>query len=320
MEKLLQKIYEIGIVPVIKIDSAEDAAPLAKALCNGGLPCAEVTFRTEACVEAIKEMKKNCPEILLGAGTVSTIEQVVEAVEAGAEFIVTPGFNPEVIEYCVKNNILVLPGCSSASDMERALKYNLEVVKVFPAESIGGIKLIKSLAAPYSKMKFMPTGGINKDNLREYLSFDKIVACGGTWMVPNELVKNKDFIGIEKLVKNAVEEMLDFELAHIGLNTETDEEALKVVNPFEKLFGFKKAENPNSIFAGKYIEAMRSPYLGEKGHIGIFTKDIERAVAYLKRMGISFNEESKKYNPQGKLGAIYLEDEIGKFAVHLVQK
>lgn len=320
MKEILKKIYDMGIVPVIKIDNIEDALPLANALCNGGLPCAEITFRTEECVEAIKIIKEQFPQMLLGAGTVSTVKQVCDAINVGAEFIVTPGFNLDVVEYCVKNNILILPGCSSASDIEKILKYNLEVVKIFPAESIGGLKLIKSLSAPYNKIKFMPTGGINKDNLREYLDFDKIIACGGTWMVPDELVKNKNFSEIERLVKAAIEEMLEFELAHIGLNTQNDDEALKVVNIFEKIFGFKKAENPNSIFAGRFIEAMRNPYLGEKGHIGIFTKDIERAIAYLKRLGILFNEESKKYNAEGKIGAIYLKDEIGKFAVHLVQK
>lgn len=320
MNKILEKIYKIGIVPVVKIENVEDSVPLAKALCEGGIPCAEVTFRTDACGEAIKRMKKAYPNMLIGAGTVLTKKQVDEAIQSGAEFIVSPGLNPEIVEYCISKNILITPGCSNPSDVEQAIKYNLDVVKFFPAESSGGIKMIKAMSAPYKNIKFMPTGGINEQNLREYLDNEKVIACGGTWMIPDELIIKKDFDGIRKLVMKAVEKMLGFELAHIGLNMKNSEEANDAVDKFEKIFGFKKAENPNSIFAGKYIEAMRNPYLGKNGHIAIFSNYIERAVDYLERNGIALNKESAKYSPEGKLGAIYLKDEIANFAVHLVQK
>lgn len=320
MENILKKISEIGIVPVVTIENIEDTLPIAKALYDGGIPCAEVTFRNENCLEAIKIIKETYKDMLLGAGTVSDIAQVENALSAGAEFIVTPGFNEEVVSYCVNNNILIIPGCSNPSDLEKAQQYGLNIVKIFPAESIGGIKLIKSLSAPYNKMKFMPTGGINEENLREYLKFDKIIACGGSWMVPKDIIKTKDFKQIERLVKKAINKMLNFELAHIGINSKDSEDAESIVTLFEEIFGFEKAANPNSIFAGSYIEAMRNPYLGTNGHIGIFTSDIVRAVAYLKRLGVTFNEESAKYDATGRLGAIYLQKEIGKFAVHLVQK
>ena len=196
---LFDKIKKIGIVPVVKLEDAQDAKPLAKALCDGGLPCAEVTFRTEQAADAIKNMKEAYPEMLVGAGTVLTTSQVNEAVNAGAEFIVSPGLNPEVVEYCIEKNIPILPGCANPSDVEQAIKYGLKVVKFFPAEAAGGIKTIKAMAAPYVGLKFMPTSGINAGNLTEYLSCDKILCCGGSWMVKGDLVKAGDFGNIREL-------------------------------------------------------------------------------------------------------------------------
>ena len=205
MNEVLEKIQKIGIVPVVVLDDAKDAAPLAKALCEGGLPCAEVTFRTAAAEEAIRIMAKEFPEMLVGAGTVLTTEQVDRAVNAGAKFIVSPGLNPKVVKYCVDKGIPVTPGCSNPSDVEVAIELGLEVVKFFPAEAAGGLNMIKSMAAPYTKMKFMPTGGINPQNVREYLAYDRIAACGGSWMVKNTMIENNEFDRIEELVKEAVE-------------------------------------------------------------------------------------------------------------------
>ena len=205
IEELLKQIECMGILPVIKLNDAKDAVPLAKALCEGGLPCAEVTFRTDAAKESIAVMTKAYPEMLVGAGTVLNTEQVDEAVEAGAKFIVSPGLNPDTVEYCVKKGIPILPGCSSPSDIEQAIKYGLDVVKFFPAEPAGGLKYIRAIAAPYTMMKFMPTGGINPQNVREYLAYDRIAACGGSWMVKNTMIENNEFDRIEELVKEAVE-------------------------------------------------------------------------------------------------------------------
>ena len=202
-EELLKQIECMGILPVIKLNDAKDAVPLAKALCEGGLPCAEVTFRTDAAKESIAVMTKAYPEMLVGAGTVLNTEQVDEAVEAGAKFIVSPGLNPDTVEYCVKKGIPILPGCSSPSDIEQAIKYGLDVVKFFPAEAAGGLKAIKAMAAPYTGIKFMPTGGINAKNLEDYLSFDKIICCGGSWMVKGDLVKAGAFDKIKELTAEA---------------------------------------------------------------------------------------------------------------------
>ena len=204
MVKVLEEIQNLGIVPVVVLDDAKDAQPLAKALCEGGLPCAEVTFRTEAAEESIKIMSKKFPDMLIGAGTVLTTEQVDRAVEAGAKFIVSPGLNPKVVKYCVDKGIPITPGCMTASDIERALEFGLEVVKFFPAEPAGGLNMIKALAAPYVGVKFMPTGGINAVNVKDYLKFNRILACGGSWMVKGDLIKTGDFAKITELTREAV--------------------------------------------------------------------------------------------------------------------
>ena len=203
MNKVLEEISKIGIVPVIALDHVEDAAPLAKALCDGGLPCAEVTFRTDAAEESIRLMSEAYPEMLVGAGTVLTIDQVNRAVKAGAKFIVSPGFDPEIVDYCLENNIPVLPGCITPSEVAQAVKRGLKVVKFFPAEQAGGIAMIKAMAAPYTMVKFMPTGGINTKNLADYLSCDKILCCGGSWMVKGNLLKEGKFDEVCKLTKEA---------------------------------------------------------------------------------------------------------------------
>jgi len=205
MNQILEEIQKIGIVPVVVLDDAKNAEPLARALCNGGLPCAEVTFRTDAAEESIRVMSEKFPEMLVGAGTVLTIEQVDRAVAAGAKFIVSPGLNPRIVKYCVERGILITPGCANPSDVEQALENGLEVVKFFPAEPLGGLKLIKAMAAPYVNVKFMPTGGINAENVKEYLAYDRILACGGSWMVKSDLIKAGNFAKIEELAKQAVE-------------------------------------------------------------------------------------------------------------------
>ena len=204
MNTILKEMSNIGIIPVVALDKVEDAQPLAKALIEGGIPCAEVTFRTEAAEESIKIMSEKYPQMLVGAGTVLTIEQVDKAVKAGAKFIVSPGLNPKIVKYCIDNNILVIPGCTNPSDVEVAIELGLDTVKFFPAEPAGGLPMIKAMSAPYTKMKFMPTGGINEKNLNKYLDFDKIIACGGSWMVKADLIKAHDFDKIELLTKEAV--------------------------------------------------------------------------------------------------------------------
>lgn len=205
MKELLERIGEIGIVPVVVLNDVKDAEPLAQALCDGGLPCAEVTFRTDAAEESIRRMTESFPDMLVGAGTVLTIDQVDRAVAAGAKFIVSPGLNPKIVKYCNEKGVLIIPGCANPSDVEQAIENGLSVVKFFPAEQAGGLNYIKAIAAPYTGLKFMPTGGINPKNVRSYLAYDKILACGGSWMVKGDLVQAGEFDKVRELVKEAVE-------------------------------------------------------------------------------------------------------------------
>lgn len=205
MNITLKKLEQFGIVPVVVLEDTKDAAPLAKALCDGGLACAEVTFRTDAAEESIRIMTKEFPEMVVGAGTVLTTEQVDRAVNAGAQFIASPGFNPAVVKYCIEKNIPVTPGVVTPSEMEKAIEMGLEVVKFFPAEPSGGLEMIKAVAAPYTMLKFMPTGGINPKNIVPYLQYEKILACGGSWMVKGNLISEGAFDKITDLTKEAVE-------------------------------------------------------------------------------------------------------------------
>ncbi len=201
---IAETIQNMGVVPVVVLEDTKDAAPLAKALTEGGLPCAEVTFRTAAAEESIRIMAEQFPQMLVGAGTVLTIDQVDRAVAAGAKFIVSPGFDPEIVDYCLEKKIPVFPGCITPTEVAQAVKRGLEVIKFFPAEQFGGVATIKALAAPYTGVKFMPTGGVNAKNLESYLSFPRIIACGGSWMVSGALVKEGKFDEIKALTQEAV--------------------------------------------------------------------------------------------------------------------
>lgn len=204
MNDVLKKISEVGILPVVVLDDAKDAKDLAKALIEGGLPCAEVTFRTAAAEKSIRVISEAYPEMLVGAGTVLSVDQVKKAVAAGAKFIVSPGFDEEVVKYCLDNNIPVTPGVCTPSDVQNGYKMGLDVLKFFPAEPSGGLSMIKAIAAPYTMMKFIPTGGINENNMEDYLKYDRILAIGGSWMVKSSLVKSGEFEKIKEMSKTAV--------------------------------------------------------------------------------------------------------------------
>lgn len=203
MKTLEERFYDYAVVPVVVLNNADDAIPLADALIKGGLPCAEVTFRTDAAEESIRRICESFPDMLVGAGTVLTTEQVERAHKAGAKFIVSPGFDPEIIDCCISIGLPVLPGCITPSEIAQAVKRGLKVVKFFPAEQSGGVAMIKAMAAPYSMVKFMPTGGISTKNLADYLSCDKILCCGGSWMVKEDLIKSGSFDKITDMTREA---------------------------------------------------------------------------------------------------------------------
>lgn len=204
MENLIKKISDTGVIPVVKIDDAKDALPLAEALKNGGLPCAEITFRTDAAEEAIRLISGKYPDFFIGAGTVLTPQQADKAMAAGASFIVSPGLNPKVVKHCNEKGYPIIPGVCTPTEVEAAMDLGLTYLKFFPAEAAGGVKMIKAMAAPYTKVKFMPTGGIGTGNLADYLNCKAVYACGGSWMVPSDKIADGKFDEIEKLTKEAV--------------------------------------------------------------------------------------------------------------------
>lgn len=205
MEQLIKTITETGIVPVIKIDNADDAINLAKALREGGINCAEITFRTDAAEESISRIAKEFPDMLIAAGTVLTPGQADAAMNAGAKFIVSPGLNPEVVRHCQKKGYPVIPGVCTPTEVEAALSLGLKYLKFFPAEAAGGVNMIKSMSAPYTMVRFMPTGGVNIKNVADYLNCKAVYACGGSWMVPADKLAAGDFDTIKNLTAEAVE-------------------------------------------------------------------------------------------------------------------
>ncbi|MBQ9862023.1 MAG: bifunctional 4-hydroxy-2-oxoglutarate aldolase/2-dehydro-3-deoxy-phosphogluconate aldolase [Clostridia bacterium] len=205
MKQLIEQIQNTAVIPVIKIDNVEDALPLAEALKKGGLCAAEITFRTDAAEESIRRIAEAYPDFLIAAGTVLTPEQADKAMAAGASFIVSPGTNPEVVKHCNDKGYPVIPGVCTPSEVEMAMSLGLTYLKFFPAEAAGGVKMIKAMAAPYTKVKFMPTGGIGVKNLAEYLTCKAVFACGGSWMVPSDKIADGKFDEIEALTREAVE-------------------------------------------------------------------------------------------------------------------
>ena len=320
MDEILKTIEGYGIVPVVKIEKAADAPSLGKALLAGGLPLAEITFRTAAAEDAIRTLAEGMPEMVVGAGTVLSTEQAKKAIGAGAKFIVSPGFNPKVVSFCRERGVPVIPGVNSPTQIEAAMECGLGIVKFFPAEESGGRAFLTAVSAPYEGIKFIPTGGVNATNLVSYLSLKNVAACGGSWMVKGDLISAGKFEEITRLTAEAVRVLLGFTLAHMGINEEKAEDASKSVDLFSRLFRFPVAEGQSSYFLGqKEFEIMKSPGRGKKGHIALGVNDVERALFYLGRQGIGPVAGTEKVK-DGKLTIAYLDREISGFAIHLVKK
>ena len=319
MNPILEQISNIGIVPVIAIDDAKKAVPLARALVAGGLPVAEVTFRTAAAEEAMRSITREVPEMLVGAGTVLNREQVDRALDAGAKFIVSPGFNPDTVRYVLSKGALMVPGTATPGEMEQAMSLGLDVVKFFPAEQNGGVAKLKAIAGPYTTLKWMPTGGVNAKNLMDYLSFDQIVACGGTWMVKKDLIAAENWDEITRMTREAVRTMLGFSLHHVGVNCGSEEEADRLARTLCAFFGFTYQMGSSSVQALPAVECTKTPGPGAHGHIAIGTNSVDRAVYHLGLQGIRCREETRKTDAKGKTKSIYVDGAFGGFAIHLVQ-
>lgn len=318
MQDLYERIQNAGIVPVVKIESATDAASLGKALVAGGIPVAEVTFRTKAAPEAILAMTREVPELLVGAGTVSSVEQAAAAIDAGAAFAVTPGFNEAVVEYCLNHNLPVLPGVSGTEGIERGIALGLSVLKFFPAEPSGGVSMLDALAGPYPSLRFIPTGGIDTTNIGTYAQRPQVLAVGGSWMVKTEMIASHDWAAIEHLCRAAVSALHGFSFAHVGMNGSSEEEARRIATAFSGIFGFSAKAGQSSIFTGEQIEITKSVFPGTRGHIAIRCNDVERAIARFSGQGIASLPETAKME-KGRIKAIYLDLELGGFAIHLLR-
>ena len=313
-------IEESGILPVINITEVELAKPLVTVLIEEGIHTIEVTLRSDCSLEAIAEIKKYFPDMVVGAGTVLDIEMIDKALAAGADYIVTPGFDVEMVEYCLKKGVEIFPGCSTATEMQKAYKMGLRILKFFPSELSGGVEAIKLLSGPFKGVKFVPTGGINYTNLDKYLSCEKVVACGGSYMATAEQLKNRDFEGIRLSCRKAMDISLGFELAHVGINHNNEDEANATAKELGSLFRMPVKMGNSSTFAGDAVECMKMNFYGKKGHIGFKTSSSLRALAWLRRQGYEVIEESIKMKPNGNVLAAYLKNEIGGFAVHIVEK
>ena len=306
------------VVPVVVLDKAEDAVPTARAMLAGGIDTMEITFRTACAPEAIRAVAENCPEVLVGAGTVLNLEQCKLALEMGAKFIVSPGFSEEVVGYCVEHGVAVAPGCVTPTEIMSAMKYGLKMVKFFPANVYGGLSAIKSLAGPFGGVKFIPTGGVNAQNLAEFISSPYIHAVGGSWICPKADIAAGNFDKITALCKEARKTLLGFEVAHIGINTPDADAAMDVCKAFNDAFDFNVKQGNSSNFASTGVEVMKTMFKGANGHIAIRTNKMIPAIAEMERRGYELDMDSVK--DKNNIKAVYFKNEIGGFAVHLLQK
>ena len=316
---VLNRLAAAGVVPVVVIDNAADAVPTAKAMVAGGIDVTEITFRTAAAPDAIRAVAAECPEMLVGAGTVLNLDQCKLAVECGAKFIVSPGYDEEVVSWCVENNIAVTPGCVTPTEIMAALKHGLKVLKFFPANVYGGLSAVKALAGPFVGLKFIPTGGVNQQNLPEFVSNGSIHAVGGSWVCPKADIAAHNFEKITQLCAEARRSVLGFEIAHVGINCENADDSMAVCKELEKAFDFAVKAGNSSNFASTGVEVMKSMYLGKNGHLAIRTNKIEAAMAELEKRGFAVDMETAKYKGE-RIAAVYLKNEIGGFAIHLLQK
>lgn len=319
MNTVLNKIQKIGIVPTVVLDDARNALSLADALCKGGIPCAAINFCNETTGEAIGEIIKKFPQMIIGSGAVLNVRQAGLAIDAGAHFIASPIFDPAVIQYCKDRNIPVIPRVSSSTHMEAALSLGLETVSILPDSLTDGIHRIQTMSRLYPSIKFMPEGSICGKDTASYLELDHMFACADSQIAKREWIQGGEFSRIERLAKESVRDMMGFEVSHIGINCGSDEEAEKTAGVFETMFGFPKDTGPSSVYAGTFLECMKPPHLGTNGHIAIEANSIIRAKNYFEAIGYEFNESSAKFN-DGNMIVIYFKEEIGGFAVHILQR
>lgn len=317
-EDITKKIESLGIVPVVVINDSSKAVPLAKAVFDGGINGIEVTFRTAAAEESIRLIHRAFPEMTVGAGTVLTIDQAERAVKAGAQFIVSPGFDEEIVNWCKDKGVLPIPGVCTASEIQKGVKLGLSILKFYPAEASGGVNMVKNLSAPFPQVKFMPSGGISLSNVAEYAACSSVAVIGGSWMAKTDLIDSENWEMITNLCKQSMTAIQGLSLIHFGINTDSIDEARKAASRFE-VFGLCSKEGSASTFMDSTIELMHTMFRGKHGHIGFKCFNVERTLEYLRRYGFTPAQDSIKLNEKGKIKVVYLNEEVEGFALHLVR-
>lgn len=315
MKNVFERISEYGIVPLVTLDDPKDAVPLGRALLDGGIPIAEVTFRTAAGGESIKQMARELPDLIVGAGTVHDVEHVKITVDNGGKFVITPGFNHEVVKYCTDNNIPVCPGTVVPSDIEEAMNLGLSTVKFFPAEAYGGINTLKALAGPFGRIKFVPTGGVNLNNLQDYLNLPNVAAVGGSFIPPSKLVKAKDWAGITSLCHEIMAKVFDFSVARVGLSA-PEGEAKGISEQVARIFGRESQDLGGSYLNCGLLEVAKG---GNGGFVTVRTRDLPRALALFERKGVAVDQGSAKKDDRGQVTSVSLKDKIGGLEFRLMQ-
>lgn len=317
---VMEKIHLVGFVPVVALNNVHKAIGLANALEKGGIPIIEVTYRTEQAPDCLREIREACPNVIAGAGTILSVEQVKSAVDCGAMFIVSPGYDDKIVDYCLENNIPVIPGVSNPSEIQHAVQSGLTVLKLFPAESIGGISAINFMAAPFPGIQFLPAGGVLMSNLGQYLSNEHVFACAGGFVARANMIDNEDWESVINMCQQAMRIALGFEFAHVGLNCETADRARGCANSLCTLFNQTAKEGNSSIFIETHIELMKKPFFGENGHIGFYTNSVERAIYQLGLHGNHVMEDTIRLDGKGRMQSAYLQDNVYGFALHVVRK
>lgn len=315
---IFAEINKIGLLPQFALDKNSDALSLAECLARASLPCAEIGFSPDA-EPHIKAITSKLPDFIIGVRGVKDVEALKRAVSAGAKFFTGFDGEGELGHYCLKNNIPFIPSCSTAGEIEAALQDGLTTIKFFPAEQIGGLAALKSLGEAYEGVKFL-VGGVSEEDFVKYADYEKVIGFCAPWLAPVKELKEGNFASIETLARANVSKMLAFFLKHIGINSADEKESNATADAFEKLFGFKKQDFGGAYFNDTFVEVMKKPFYGRHGHIAIGVNNMERALYRFRKAGVAFIEESAGYNPDGSLRVIYFKEEIGGFAVHIVQK
>ena len=317
MFEIIDIIKKNGILPIASIENEIDAIPIGTALYNAGIRVIEVTFRTDRALESMRVITSAFPDMYIGAGTVRTTKQVDQAMEAGCRFIISPGINSKVIKYCKKNNIPVIPGVATASEVEEALELGVTLVKFFPCESMGGIKTLQALSHPYPQITFLPSGGITGDNMMMYLEDPKVIAVNGSWLIDEDFHAKQNFDEIEMRAKQAVKKMLGFQIDHVAVNLPKNDLAEDAAEDFADIFDLEVTEDAQSFQAGGIFQAMKPSLRGLMGHMGVRTNSLERAEYFLSNRGVDFGLENHDAIEED---SIYLNTEIAGIAIQILEK